>query len=125
MVRIPSLALSSTVVPRDHRDHHGAPALPHPRRHAPAVPEPHRHLRANPRRTPPHGPPGPRLPYLRYRHPRLHRPTRNRSRTGGPEMTKRRSRGDGGLHWSESRQRWIGEITIGYDGRGKRITRKA
>lgn len=40
-------------------------------------------------------------------------------------MTKRRSRGDGGLHWSESRQRWIAEITIGYDGRGKRITRKA
>jgi integrase len=40
-------------------------------------------------------------------------------------MTKRRSRGDGGLYWSESRQRWMGEITIGYDGRGKRIVRKA
>jgi integrase len=40
-------------------------------------------------------------------------------------MTKRRSRGDGGLYWSESRQRWIAEVTIGYDGRGKRITRKA
>src|SRR5215211_5290295 len=39
-------------------------------------------------------------------------------------MTKRRSRGDGGLYWDESRQRWIAEITIGYDGRGKRITRK-
>jgi integrase len=40
-------------------------------------------------------------------------------------MTTRRSRGDGGLYWSESRKRWIAEITIGYDGRGKRITRKA
>lgn len=40
-------------------------------------------------------------------------------------MTTRRSRGDGGLHWDESRQRWIATITIGYDGRGKRIVRKA
>lgn len=40
-------------------------------------------------------------------------------------MTKRRERGDGGLYWSESRRRWIAEITVGYDGRGKRITRKA
>jgi integrase len=40
-------------------------------------------------------------------------------------MTRRRSRGEGSLHWSESRQRWIAEVTIGYDGRGKRITRKA
>lgn len=39
-------------------------------------------------------------------------------------MPKRRSRGDGGLYWSESRQRWMAEITVGYDGRGKRITRK-
>lgn len=37
----------------------------------------------------------------------------------------RRSRGDGGLYWSESRQRWIAEITIGYDGRGRRKTRTA
>ena len=40
-------------------------------------------------------------------------------------MSKRRSRGDGGLYWSERRQRWIAEVTVGYDGRGKRITRKA
>ncbi len=40
-------------------------------------------------------------------------------------MTKRRGRGDGGLYWSEGRQRWIAEVTVGYDGRGKRITRKA
>jgi len=40
-------------------------------------------------------------------------------------MTTRRSRGDGGLHWDEGRQRWIATVTIGYDGRGKRITRKA
>lgn len=40
-------------------------------------------------------------------------------------MTVRRSRGEGGLHWDESRQRWIATATIGFDGRGKRITRKA
>jgi hypothetical protein len=40
-------------------------------------------------------------------------------------MAKRRSRGDGGLHWDENRQRWIATLTVGYDGRGKRITRKA
>jgi integrase len=40
-------------------------------------------------------------------------------------VTKRRSRGDGGLHWDEHRQRWIATVTVGYDGRGKRIVRKA
>lgn len=40
-------------------------------------------------------------------------------------MTKRRSRGDGGLYWSEERQRWIAEMTIGYRSDGKRIVRKA
>lgn len=40
-------------------------------------------------------------------------------------MTTRRARGDGGLHWDESRQRWIATTTVGYDGRGKRMVRKA
>ncbi|WP_067825900.1 site-specific integrase [Actinomadura kijaniata] len=40
-------------------------------------------------------------------------------------MPKRRSRGDGGLYWSEKRQRWIAEVTVGYTPSGKRITRKA
>jgi integrase len=40
-------------------------------------------------------------------------------------MAARRSRGDGGLHWDEARRRWIATITVGYDGRGKRIVRKA
>jgi len=40
-------------------------------------------------------------------------------------MAKRRSRGDGGLHWSESRQRWIAEVTVGYTPAGKRIVRTA
>lgn len=40
-------------------------------------------------------------------------------------MTKRRSRGDGGLHWHEGRQRWIAWVTTGYDARGKRKTRSA
>ncbi|MFI6073227.1 tyrosine recombinase XerC [Actinoplanes sp. NPDC051343] len=40
-------------------------------------------------------------------------------------MTKRRSRGDGGLHWDEQRQRWIASVTVGYTPAGKRIVRKA
>jgi integrase len=40
-------------------------------------------------------------------------------------VTTRRSRGEGGLHWDETRQRWIATITTGFDARGKRITRKA
>lgn len=40
-------------------------------------------------------------------------------------MTKRRSRGDGGLHWDEARQRWIATVTVGYTPAGKRIVRKA
>lgn len=40
-------------------------------------------------------------------------------------MTKRRSRGDGGLFWDERRQRWIASVTVGYDGRGKRVFRRA
>ena len=40
-------------------------------------------------------------------------------------MTTRRARGDGGLHWDDKRQRWIASVTIGYDGQGKRITRRA
>ncbi|MFE1232715.1 tyrosine recombinase XerC [Streptomyces sp. NPDC058745] len=39
-------------------------------------------------------------------------------------MTKRRSRGDGGLHWDESRQRWIATVTLGFDPSGKRVVRK-
>jgi integrase len=40
-------------------------------------------------------------------------------------MTKRRSKGDGGLRWSESRQRWIAEVTVGYTPSGKRIVKTA
>ena len=40
-------------------------------------------------------------------------------------MTERRTRGEGGLRWNEKRQRWIAEVTVGYDGRGKRIVRSA
>jgi integrase len=38
-------------------------------------------------------------------------------------MSSRRSRGDGGLHWDQSRQRWVATATLGYDGRGKRLVR--
>jgi integrase len=40
-------------------------------------------------------------------------------------MPKRRSRGDGGLHWDEKRQRWIASVTVGYSPAGKRIVKKA
>ncbi|MBM0256490.1 tyrosine recombinase XerC [Micromonospora sp. 4G55] len=39
-------------------------------------------------------------------------------------MTNRRARGEGGLHWDESRQRWIATVTVGYTPAGKRIVRK-
>ena len=37
----------------------------------------------------------------------------------------RRARGEGTLFWHEGRQRWIASTTVGYDGRGKRVTRSA
>lgn len=40
-------------------------------------------------------------------------------------MARRRSRGDGGLHFDSTRQRWIAEITVGYRPGGKRIVRHA
>jgi len=40
-------------------------------------------------------------------------------------MAKRRSRGDGGIHWDEGRQRWIASATVGYTPAGKRIVKKA
>ncbi|MER6510577.1 site-specific integrase [Nonomuraea sp. NPDC001636] len=40
-------------------------------------------------------------------------------------MTERRSRGDGGLHWDENRQRWIASVTVGYTPAGKRTVKKA
>ncbi|MDF5755430.1 site-specific integrase [Spongiactinospora sp. TRM90649] len=39
-------------------------------------------------------------------------------------MTKRRSRGDGGLHWDDQRQRWIASVTVGYTAAGKRIVKR-
>ncbi|MBP2321478.1 integrase [Kibdelosporangium banguiense] len=40
-------------------------------------------------------------------------------------MTKRRSRGDGSLHWHEKRQRWIAVATVGWTPAGKRIVKSA
>ncbi|MEV1244215.1 hypothetical protein [Nonomuraea sp. NPDC049750] len=40
-------------------------------------------------------------------------------------MTERRSRGDGGLHRDETRQRWIASVRVGYTPAGKRIVKKA
>jgi integrase len=39
-------------------------------------------------------------------------------------MPKRRSRGDGGLHWDAARQRWIATASLGYDPSGKRIVKR-
>jgi|tagenome__1003787_1003787.scaffolds.fasta_scaffold20971416_4 integrase len=38
---------------------------------------------------------------------------------------QRRARGEGGVSWNQQRQRWVAEKTVGYDGRGRRIVRKA
>ncbi|MEV0616980.1 site-specific integrase [Nonomuraea sp. NPDC050404] len=38
-------------------------------------------------------------------------------------MTKRRSRGDGGLHWDSKRERWIASLTVGWTPAGKRIVK--
>jgi integrase len=40
-------------------------------------------------------------------------------------MSKRRSRGEGGLHWDEARKRWIATATVGFTPAGKRITKRA
>lgn len=40
-------------------------------------------------------------------------------------MTARRSRGDGSLHWDQSRQRWTASVTVGFTPSGKRIVRRA
>ncbi len=39
-------------------------------------------------------------------------------------MTKRRSRGDGGVHWDERRQRWIATASLGFDGAGQRVVKR-
>ncbi|WP_405678879.1 site-specific integrase [Streptomyces sp. NBC_01511] len=39
-------------------------------------------------------------------------------------MTARRSRGDGGLHWDKTRQRWIASVTLGYSPAGKRNVKR-
>ena len=39
-------------------------------------------------------------------------------------MTARRSRGDGGLHFDEARQRWIASATVGYSPAGRRMVRR-
>ena len=39
-------------------------------------------------------------------------------------MATRRSRGDGGIHWDESRQRWIATASLGYGPDGRRIVRR-
>ncbi|WP_405620050.1 tyrosine recombinase XerC [Streptomyces sp. NBC_01508] len=39
-------------------------------------------------------------------------------------MTARRSRGDGGLHWDKTRERWIASVTLGYCPAGKRIVKR-
>jgi len=40
-------------------------------------------------------------------------------------MVARRSRGDGGLSWDNSRQRWVASVTTGYTPEGKRVVRRA
>jgi hypothetical protein len=35
-------------------------------------------------------------------------------------VAERRSRGEGGLSWNESRKRWIGRVSAGFTAMGKR-----
>jgi integrase len=39
-------------------------------------------------------------------------------------MPARRSRGDGGLSWDDSRKRWVASLTVGYTPEGKRIVKR-
>jgi integrase len=39
-------------------------------------------------------------------------------------MTKRRSRGDGGLHYEQARQRWVATASLGYGADGRRIVKR-
>ncbi|MBO0811937.1 MAG: hypothetical protein J2P23_07805, partial [Microlunatus sp.] len=39
-------------------------------------------------------------------------------------MTPQRAHGDGALYWNESRQRWVADVSVGYDGKGRRIHRR-
>jgi hypothetical protein len=39
-------------------------------------------------------------------------------------MTRRRARGEDGVHWDEKRQRFIASVTVGYTPAGKRIVRR-
>ncbi len=39
-------------------------------------------------------------------------------------MPTRRSRGDGGLSWDDSRKRWIASLTVGYSPDGRRIVKR-
>jgi integrase len=43
---------------------------------------------------------------------------------GAPLMPARRSRGDGGLSWDASRQRWVASVTVGYTPSGRRIVKR-
>ncbi|MEO3972392.1 tyrosine-type recombinase/integrase [Streptomyces sp. CAU 1734] len=40
-------------------------------------------------------------------------------------MATRRSRGDGGLHWDDKRQRWIATASLGFDPSCKRMVKRA
>ena len=40
-------------------------------------------------------------------------------------MASRRSRGDGGLSWDSTRQRWVASVTVGYTASGQRIFKRA
>ncbi|QDP95085.1 site-specific integrase [Microlunatus elymi] len=39
-------------------------------------------------------------------------------------MTPQRAHGDGSLYWNEERQRWVADVSVGYNGNGRRIHRR-
>src|SRR5262249_31943037 len=77
----------------------------------------------NPFGSPAFGQAGQEQTYPVLGHRRVRAAARGRSEGSG--VTKpRRSRGEGGIHWDQKRQRFIASLTIGYSPAGKRIVRR-
>jgi hypothetical protein len=54
-----------------------------------------------------------------HRHHRVRQPAGAGKHEGSSRRTEHRSRGDGGLHRDEARQRWIASVTVGYTAAGQ------
>src|SRR5262249_21192826 len=98
--------------------------LPSARGDGAAEPQSDRHLRADPLQPAPVRQAWPQPPHPRGSHHGIRSASGARNIERSSPMTKRRARGDGGVHWDEQRQRFIASPTVGYDPTGKRIVRR-